>query len=70
VEEAKEVRAVWRVGEGRSVGKRKEEDKEEKEESEEEEEEEEEEEDEGFAEKDFRVGVARWASRLPRRECG
>lgn len=28
------------------------------------------EEDEGFVEKAFRVGVARWASRLPRRECG
>ena len=29
------------------------------------------EEDEGFVEKKaFRVGVARWASRLPRRECG
>jgi len=27
-------------------------------------------EDEGLVEKDFRVGVARWASRLPRRECG
>lgn len=28
------------------------------------------EEDEGSVEKAFRVGVARWASRLPRRECG
>lgn len=61
MEEAKEVRAAD-GGEGRSTGKRKEEDKEE--------EKEEGEEDEGFAEKDFRVGVARWASRLPRRECG
>lgn len=41
-----------------------------KKEEEEEEEKEEGEEDEGFVEKDFRVGVARWASRLPRRECG
>lgn len=39
-------------------------------EEEEEKKKEEGEEDEGFVEKAFRVGVARWASRLPRRECG
>lgn len=53
----------------RSASKRKEGPGRRKEENEEEKKEEGEE-DEGFVEKAFRVGVARWASRLPRRECG
>lgn len=56
--EAKEAREQRE----RSPGRRKEGNEEEKKE--------EGEEDEGFVEKAFRVGVARWASRLPRRECG